>query len=122
MDLESLGITQNEPSVHDVFKKSIQFTNGRYKVSLPCRPNQPQLSTNIALARKRLQGLLKKLRRHPEVQREYHVIIQEQLRSGIIEKCSDQPSLNSDGVIHYLPHHAVIRTDKQTTKLRIVRI
>ena len=35
-DLESLGITQNEPSVHDVFKKSIQFTNGRYKVSLPC--------------------------------------------------------------------------------------
>ena len=119
-DLESLGITQNEPSVHDVFKKSIQFTNGHYKVSLPWRPNQPQLSTNIALARKQLQGLLKKMRRHPEVQREYHAIIQDQLRLSIIEKCRDQPSLNSDGVIHYLPHHAVIHTDKQTSKLRIV--
>ena len=119
-DLESLGITQNEPSVHDVFKKSVQFTNNRYEVSLPWRPNQPQLLTNIDLAKKRLQGLLKKLRKHPEVHQEYHAIIQEQLRLGIIEKCSEQSSQNSDGVIHYLPHHAVIRTDKQTTKLRIV--
>ena len=76
-DLESLGITQNEPSVHDVFKKSIQFTNNRYEVSLPWRPNQPQLLTNIDLAKKRLQGLLKKLRKHPEVHQEYHAIIQE---------------------------------------------
>ena len=119
-DLESLGITQNEPSVHDVFKKSTQFTNNRHEVSLPWRPNQPQLLTNIDLAKKRLQGLLKKLRKHPEVHQECHAIIQEQLRLGIIEKCSEQSSQNSDGVIHYLPHHAVIRTDKQTAKLRIV--
>ena len=41
-ELESLGITQNKSFVQDVFKKSIQFKNGRYKVSLPWRPNQPQ--------------------------------------------------------------------------------
>ena len=39
---------------------------------------------------------------------------------GIIEKCSDQACQGSDDTIHYLPHHAIIRTDKQTTKLRIV--
>ena len=119
-ELESLGITQNEPSIHDIFKKSIQFKNGRYKVSLPWRPNQPQLPTNFELARKRLQGLLKRLRQHPEVQQEYHAIIQEQLRLGIVEKCSDQTCQGSDDTIHYLPHHAIIHTDKQTTKLRIV--
>ena len=119
-ELESLGITQNEPSVHEAFKKSIQFKNGRYKVSLPWRPNQSQLPTNLELARKRLQGLLKRLRQHPEVQQEYHAVIQEQLRLGIVEKCSDQLRQSSNDTIHYLPHHAIIRTDKQTTKLRIV--
>ena len=83
-ELESLGIMQNEPSVHKVFfKKSIEFKNGCYKVSLLWCPNQPQLPTNFELARKRLQGLLKRLRQHPEVQQEYHSIIQEQLRLGI---------------------------------------
>ena len=119
-ELESLGITQNEPSVHEAFKKSIQFKNGRYKVSLPWRPNQSQLPTNLELARKRLQGLLKRLSQHPEVQQEYHAVIQEQLRLGIVEKCSDQLRQSSNDAIHYLPHHAIIRTDKQTTKLRIV--
>ena len=75
-ELESLGITQNEPSIHEVFKKSIQFKNGRYKVSLPWHPTQRQLPTNFELARKRLQGLLKRLHQHPEVQQEYHAIIQ----------------------------------------------
>jgi len=31
----------------------------------------------------------------------------------------DTPA-NMAGQVHYLPHHAVIRKDKQTTKLRIV--
>ena len=34
---------------------------------------------------------------------------------GIIEKCSDQPRQSSDDTIHYLPHHAIICIDKQTT-------
>lgn len=119
-ELESLGIKQNEPSVHEAFKQSIQFKSGRYEVSLPWRSNQTQLPSNLELARKRLQGLLKKLCQHHEVQQEYHAIIQEQLQLGIVEKISDRPHQNSDSRIHYLPHHAIIRTDKQTTKLRIV--
>jgi len=43
--------------------------------------------------------------------------MQEQLRQGIIEKVSPCQTAN---IIHYLPHHAVIRNDKPTTKLRIV--
>lgn len=43
--------------------------------------------------------------------------MQEQLWQGIIEKV--QPGQTAD-CMHYLPHHAVIRKDKHTTKLRIV--
>ena len=69
-----------------------------------------QLSTNIDLARKRLQGLPKILHKHLEVQQEYHATIQEQLGLDFIEKCSDQPIQNCDDMMHYLPHYAVIHT------------
>ena len=32
----------------------------------------------------------------------------------------DQPRYNDVGQVHYLPHHAVVRRDKETTKVRIV--
>ena len=119
-ELESLGIKQEEPSVHDDFKKTIKFKNGRYEVSLLWRSTQARLPSNIDLAKQRLEGLLKRLRHHPEVRWEYHAVMQEQVRQGIIEKVVEEPQQNPDKIIHYLPHHAVIRKDKQTTKLRIV--
>ena len=71
------------------------------------------------LAKRRLQGLFKWLRHHPEVLQEYNAIIQEQLMLGIVEKVSDDSSEARDD-IHHLPLHALILTDKQTTKIRIV--
>ena len=41
----------------------------------------------------------------------------EQLQQGIIEKIQPDQTAST---LHYLSHHAVIRKDKQTTKLRIV--
>ena len=120
-DLESLGITTAEPSVYDDFTDSIRFDHGRYTVSLPWKPNKmTQLPSNFCLAKRRLEGLLKRLRQDPEVRLEYHAVMQEQLRQGIIEKVVDDSPKSASGTVHYLPHHAVIRRDKTTSKLRIV--
>ena len=61
----------------------------------------------------------------PNILQEYNNIITEQLSRGIIEVVSNsdvptncEPSRQSP--FHYLPHHAVIRQDKQTTKVHIV--
>ena len=78
-ELESLGIKSVEISVHEVFKESVVFRDGRYKVTLPCWDNLIRPPSNFQLAKKRLLGLLKKLCHHPEVLQEYHAIIQEQL-------------------------------------------
>ena len=53
----------------------------------------------------------------PDVLREYDDIIQEQLTSGIIEKMpnSEVERRNKEDV-HYLPHHAVIPQNRETTK------
>lgn len=50
--------------------------------------------------------------------REYDDIIRDQLDKGIVEPVMEtDPALSQ---LHYLPYHAVIRTHKTTTKLRIV--
>ena len=46
----------------------------------------------------------------------YNKIIQKQLQLGIIELVSAD-SGNDKHVIHYLPHHGVVRRNSQTTKL-----
>ena len=56
---------------------------------------------------------------NPELLKEYDHTIQDQLSKGIVEPVSKQSDYLHSRV-HYLPHHGVIRQDKQTTKLRIV--
>lgn len=52
--------------------------------------------------------------------REYDSIICDQIEK-IIEVVADvDVKTDYDHKVHYLPHHAVIRHDKETTKLRVV--
>ena len=53
-----------------------------------------------------------------EILKEYDRTIQEQLANGIIEPVF--PDEKTTNRVHYLPHHGVIRSDKATTKLRVV--
>ena len=64
-------------------------------------------------------SLLRRLSVKPDVSRQYNDVIREQLKQGIIEPV-DQGTTNGVGKVHYIPHHEVIRVDKETTKLRVV--
>ena len=46
-------------------------------------------------------------------------MIQEQLSKGIVE-IMEKPELGNKANTHYVPHHAVVRRDKETTKIRVV--
>ena len=116
--LESLGVEGSEDSVLDAFSQTVQYNGGRYEVSLPWKDSHPELPTNYELSYTRLQGLLRRLRRDPEILYEYDATIRSQLQQGIIEEVEESPGECEN--VHYLPHHAVIRRDKETTKVRIV--
>ena len=73
---------------------------------------------NYDLSLKRLVGLLKRLKQNPGILQQYNMVIREQIEQGIVEFVDTQTRPHS--LVHYLPHHAVIREDKATTKLRIV--
>ena len=66
-----------------------------------------------------LNSVLKHLKKTPELLQEYNYIIEEQSERGIVSDID----LNAPVAVrklHYLPHHPVIRADKDTTKVRIV--
>ena len=77
------------------------------------------LPSNRQLSLKWLHGLLHRLRQDQSVLQEYNHI-QTQLKEGIVQRIKDAKDMTGVSKVHYLLHHAVVRRDKQTTKLRIV--
>ena len=118
-ELESLGVFPNDESVYEKFTQSIKLKDKRYEVKLPWKESHPVLPDNYQLSEKRLKHLLTRLRKDPEILQEYDNVIKEQLKEGIVEVVDEQHP-GEIGKVHYLPHHAVIRRDKSTTKMRIV--
>ena len=95
-DLDCIGI--REDTVLEAFEKNVSFEDGRYSVHLPCLAPQVaarQLRESVA----RLSSQLMQLRRDPEVLREYNSIIEDQLRSGIIERV-DTTECPAVGKVH----------------------
>jgi hypothetical protein len=48
----------------------------------------------------------------------YDAIIKDQMQRGIVEIVEDDNPDEDHGKVHYMPHHAVVRHDKDTTKVR----
>ena len=116
-NLELLDIKGTEEPMLDEFIQTIWFKEGHYEVTLTWKDPHPPLPDNFELSRKRLMDLLRRLHENPAVMHEYDATIQNQLQQGIVEEVKE-PNNPVRGTLHYLPHHAVIRTDKETTKVR----
>ncbi|XP_013193342.2 uncharacterized protein LOC106137125 [Amyelois transitella] len=94
-------------------------TEGRYVVKLPFKYDNllaPNGNTR-QVAMKRLLQQEKRLQKSPDLREEYEKGLEEYLRMGHMEEVP-QDELDNKSV--YLPHHAVVRRDKETTKVRVV--
>ena len=69
--------------------------------------------------KKRLFSQLRRLKKDPNMLEKYKSIMEQQEAEGIIEEV-DEGIPSVVGNTYYMPHQAVIREDKDTTKLRIV--
>ena len=70
----------------------------------------------------RLLSLHFRLKKDTDLLRVYDKIIREQEQTGIVERFPEEESSSNvdKGRVYYSPHHAVIRKDRETTKVRIV--
>ena len=112
-ELEAIGVSTQEETVHEKFLDTIHLNNGRYEVSLPWREQHALLPDNHAQAVSRLASVLKRLRKNPGLFEEYNRIIEEQFSRGIISDDVDPDIPVELGHVHYLPHHPVVHEDVQ---------
>ncbi|KRZ08573.1 hypothetical protein T4B_14298 [Trichinella pseudospiralis] len=121
-ELEALGTElRNEFEVNDVlkrFKNEVRFDGERYVVKLPWKSPEVQVPNNYEQAEQRLQQLEKRLSNNSERAKEYDEVIKNYMDRGWIEETDEKEGI--PGKTWYLPHHAVYRDDKTTTRCRIV--
>lgn len=93
---------------------------GRYVVHLPLKQNIEETwkacGETKHQAITRLKQLERKFERNEDLKTEYKKVIHEYLEMGHMKKVKKE---NEDEAI-YLAHHAVVRDDKDTTKVRVV--
>ncbi|KAH7981281.1 hypothetical protein HPB49_022893 [Dermacentor silvarum] len=123
-DLESLGVRADEESLLDSeltlqeFEKNVTKRDGRYQVRLPLKKTV-DLADNFSVATKRLGNLMRKLSKDQSLLERYDKTIRGYLGEGSAERVSYSSS-TSKFRIYYMPHRAVIKEDRTTTKIRIV--
>lgn len=108
-----------ETACEEFFEKTtVRDSNGRFVVSLPKKPVKiSQLGHSKEAATKRFVGLEKRLSINPELKRLYTEFMHEYLVLEHMKPVTDE--FNEEGA-YYLPHHAVLKPDSTTTKLRVV--
>ncbi|KFD44886.1 hypothetical protein M513_14238, partial [Trichuris suis] len=121
-ELDAIGITDDgvKDNTASMQQKRLQETfsydGNRYTVRLPWKAEK-SLPNNHSQAYRRLIRLEDQMQAKPEEAFAYEYGMQEYISNGWVERANDP---GSAGAEWYLPHHAVIRHDKATTKCRIV--
>ncbi|KAH8392594.1 hypothetical protein KR215_009167 [Drosophila sulfurigaster] len=95
---------------------AVRTFTGRYMVTLPFRdPGHVDLGHSRATALAQFLRNESRLKRNDSLKEQYDSVIQEYLDLGHMTQVPPSSSGN-----YYLPHHAVLKPDSTTTKLRVV--
>ena len=116
---ESSKYLDTENDFVKIFKENLIFNGSRYEVKLPFRPHTDFIPDNYVVERKRLTSLREELTKDSKLLFEYDKIINDYLSMGIIEKVLLNENIEP-GTIHYLPHRAVVKTEREVTKVQLV--
>lgn len=117
-------MSETDTYCEEFFKQTTyRNQNGRYVVRLPFRKEFPKEvylgpSKNIALAQ--FYRMEKTLEKNPDLKSQYHHVLQEYLDLDHMEPSNNFETPDENQFSFFLPHHAVIRPESKTTKVRVV--
>ena len=116
-EVENVGV--DEHPVYENFKQTISFDGEHYVTALPFKLFHKLLPDNYTLSKHRLSVLKIKLDKNEELKQEYNQVFDNYLKDSIIKKVANDDYGVAEKT-HYLPHRAVVRCDKETTKICVV--
>ena len=102
------------------FIENLTFGNNRYKTKFPFKKYNEILPDNFYLSKIRLNNLKTCLDKNENLMIEYDKIIKKYINDGVVEPVGSITTSYDLGSVHYLPHRAVARQNRDTTKVRIV--
>lgn len=113
--------TKEEQLCEDIYHKTYSRNEqGRFIVKLPFKTNciQSTEGNTRDIAKTRLIQLERRFKKQPKLKEEYEKVIEDYKNLGHIEEVPEKEIYSRKSV--YLPHHPVLREEKETTKTRIV--
>ncbi|KAL0882691.1 hypothetical protein ABMA27_001114 [Loxostege sticticalis] len=113
-------LTEEEQRCEEFFKKTTtRSPEGRYIVRLPFREEQTECANHGSrdIAEARFRSLEKRFNRDKDLKEKYTEVIKEYLTLDHMRPANDNIKENE---ATYLPHHAVVRNERTTTKVRVV--
>ena len=116
-EVENVGV--DEHPVYENFKQTFFFDGERYLTALPFKLFHKLLLDNYTLSKHRFSVLKIKLDKNEELKQECNQVFDNYLKDSIIKKVANDDYGVAEK-IHYLPHRAVVRCDKETTKICVV--
>lgn len=114
-------LTKSELKCEELYDKTtVRNEEGRFVVRLPFESEDPecQYGQTRNIAEKRLRFLEKRLSKDPNLYAEYRKVMEEYKTLNHMKVVKKEEIDDPKAV--YLPHHAVVREDKDTTKVRVV--
>ncbi|XP_055611269.1 uncharacterized protein LOC129757912 [Uranotaenia lowii] len=114
-------LTSSEQKAVDYFRSTLsRDESGRFIVRLPFDDSKPALGESLTAAVRRLRSMEKRFRQNQEFHKQYSEFLREYLALNHMEEVpADEVSVETSKCF-YLPHHAVVKTESTTTKLRVV--
>lgn len=112
-------LTEEELKCEQIYADTFsRDTEGRYIVEIPLKDKDYDFGNTRQTAERRLEQLEKRLDKDKDLKEEYTKVLMEYSDLEHMEKIDDKEEDTKKKF--YMPHHAVIRQDKTTSKLRIV--
>ncbi|XP_038106567.1 uncharacterized protein LOC119766204 [Culex quinquefasciatus] len=122
-ELESCHVNSThsveESTCEELFNKTtIRDAEGRFVVTLPKKQRViEKLDESRNMAMKRFIGMEKRFTTNPALKFMYTEFVHEYLLMKHMREVKED---SGEGPVYYLPHHAVLKPDSTTTKLRVV--
>ena len=116
-NVKIVDVHDDEDFVYEEFKKNIKFDGERYETKLPLKPFHRPLPDNYHLSLRRLFCTKDRLDKDQDLKKNYNDVFTGYLEENIIERVTTPGVF---GQTHYLPHHPIVKQNRETTKVRPV--
>ena len=114
----SKPLSAEEEACEVHFKDNVQRSaEGRYIVKLPFNENKNKIGESHSMASRRFNYSIDRFEKNPDLEQEYSKFLHEYEELNHMSQLENK-NLAEPGF--YFPHHAVVKKDSITTKVRVV--